>query len=392
LSRYYIYLEGLDDGNLEYTNMKVPAEETLDPSLRECLELLRPVPRRKPVAAAQAKANFLAELEVTFELDQRLQPGLFSYPARWLNHMNIWARNLQVSFMPFPRTALSISSILLIVVVLLFSWVGFTARAAETALPGDTLYSFKTNIEQVQVALAGDLDKQAGLYIEFATHRLQEIESLVDTGRFQKAVALSAKFHFNIQKALDITNELAKVDPARAAQRRNEINAQLASFATQLGELLVKMPPSYQPAFINVIPPSLFGQPAPVAPLVNETPAPAGQQDTPQDANTNQQKQQNNAPDAGNNAGSNSGSEIENNSNNSSEEPGGIPFQEGLNNNPEQNDHPNSEVENSNEGIDPEHNQPGDGNSTNGEQHLDGHEIQPPETIITNPRPPHSSD
>ena len=233
--------------------MKARDDESLDPRLQDYLKLLRPVPRRDAVAAARAKANFLVELEGLYEPDQPPRSGFFTYPARWLAALNKLG-----SYNPIPRTALSLSAILLIIVLLLFGWAGVTARAAETSLPGDTLYSFKTGIEQVEVAFAVDLDKQAGLYIEFASHRLHEIESLVESGRYEKAVALSAKFRFNIQKALDITNNLAKVNPARAAQRRAEIDAELAGFTAQLDGLLVKIPPSYQPAFNNVIPASHY--------------------------------------------------------------------------------------------------------------------------------------
>jgi hypothetical protein len=264
---------------LEYADMKNRAVESLDPRLREYLELLQPVPRRDRVAAAQAKANYLAELEVLFEPSPPVQPKSPVHPGI-LGFLSLVIKRPLGPINSLPRTALSITSICLIVAVLLFGWVGITARAAETALPGDTLYSFKTSMEQVQLSLSGDLDKQAGLYLEFASHRLQEIEELVDAGRYQKAVALSAKFHLNIQKALEITNNLAKVNPARAAQRWNEINSKLASFAVQLNKLMVKMPPAYQPAFNGIFPPSQPETPTPATPSITQTPDPGIEHDT----------------------------------------------------------------------------------------------------------------
>lgn len=290
--------------------MKTHAEDMIDTRLQEYFKLLRPVPRRDPLAAARAKANYLAEIEVLFEPNKPAQARISSLPVPRFNFLNALFKHPQISFNLFPRTVLSFSSILLIVLVLLFGWVGITARAAETALPGDTLYSFKTGIEQVQIALAGDLDKQAGLYLEFASRRLQEIERLVDTGRYQKAAALFAKFHLNIQKALEITNDLAKVNPARATQRRKEINTQLEGFAAQLSELMVKMPPSFQPAFNDAIPSSPTASPTslPLTPSVTQTPSPAVEQNNSHSGTPTPPNKTDNGSDAGLNKGSENGS------------------------------------------------------------------------------------
>ena len=232
--------------------MRAEAEEPLDPRLKDYFKLLRPVPPRNLVAAAQAKANYLAELHGLFEPDSPRQH------ARHAGFVESLADRIRSFGLPtwLPRNAYSLASIFVIIVVLFSSWAGITARAAESAVPGDTLYTFKTGMEHVRVSLAGNLDKQAGLYLEFASRRLQEIEKLVDSGRYQKAADLAAKFHLNIQKAEQITNQLAAVDPLQAARRQQQIQAQLAIFASQLAELLGKMPPAYQPEFEDAIPTS----------------------------------------------------------------------------------------------------------------------------------------
>ncbi len=325
--------------------MKAKDKESLDPRLLHALESLRPVPRRDSFAAARAKANFLAELQGLFEPDSPPQAGFLTNPARWLESL----KKPLVSFNPLPRTALSFFAILLILVILLFGWASVTARAAEMSLPGDTLYTFKTGIENVQVALAGDLDKQAGLYLQFASHRLQELEQLVENGRYEKAVELSAKFRFNIQKALDITNSLAKVNPARAAQRRLEIDAQLALFTAQLDQLLAKIPASYQPAFNEVLPPLIPGISAPVPTSSTQTPAQTPVPDLPKDGETPAQNELEDGSDTDPNQGMDEDTKNEHPSGESSTDGSGSSVQEGSDGNTTLNNDPASEEEGYNE-------------------------------------------
>jgi hypothetical protein len=364
--------------------MKVQDEEYLDPRLKQALELLRPVPRRDTFAAARAKANFLVELEGLYEPDLPSGVGFLANPTRWLRAL----KKPQFSFFPFPRTALSLSAILLIVVFLIFGWAGITARAAEMAVPGDTLYSFKTGIEQVQVALAGDLDKQAGLYLEFASHRLLEIEQLVETGRYQKAIALSPQFRSNIQKALDITNRLDKVNPARAAQRRIEIAAKVASFTAQLDALLVKIPSSYQPAFNNVIHPALHD--TPVSPVLTQTQTPelTAEATTPSGVDTDQQEKLQDGSGTDLDKGNQGESENENHSGASGTEDAGTTNQEGSGEDAGLDNDPISTEEGSGENANPSTgghvNQDGTHNEHDSEDHAD----KPFETQIPDPAPP----
>jgi hypothetical protein len=363
--------------------MKAQDEEYLDPRLKQALESLRPVPRREAFAAARAKANFLAELEGLFEPDSPPQPGFLAYPARWLKALKPLG-----SVTRFPRTALSFSAILLIVIILLFGWAGITARAAEMAVPGDTLYTFKTGIEQVQVALAGDLDKQAGLYLEFASHRLLEIEQLVESGRYQKAVALSPQFRFNIQKALEITNRLAKINPVRAAQRRIEIDAKLASFTAQLDALSAKIPSSYQPAFNNVIHPAQPVPPTPLAPKPSQTPVPTGASATQPAGNTEQPDGLRDGPGKDLDKGDQGGSENEDQPGESTMEDAGTTIQESSDVDTELNNDPVATEEGASEHGNSASEEPAHEDGTHDEHGSENHGEGPSETQIPDPAPP----
>jgi hypothetical protein len=255
------------------TRIVTHAEEPIDTRLKEYLEALRLVPERDAEAAAQGKVKFLAELE---DILGSVQAGKSAAPkdaqsAAPYTGMRTFEslRNAWQARRPWAAYSL----VIMIVIVLLFGWVGVTARAAETAIPGDALYPIKTGLEQVQIALSGDLDHQAGLYLNFAAHRLQEIETLVDQGRYQKALKLAAKFQLNIDKAQQITDSLVKVNPSRAVQRQKEMDLQLARFSEQLSEMISRIPPAYQPGFHAVEPSPRQVFPG-VQPALTSTPVP----------------------------------------------------------------------------------------------------------------------
>lgn len=86
---------------------------------------------------------------------------------------------------PSPIAALmrstSLVSLIVIFALILGGGVSF---AAESALPGDSLYTVKTNVnEPVQSFFAVSSQSQAELQVQFATRRLEEAEQLAVQGR-----------------------------------------------------------------------------------------------------------------------------------------------------------------------------------------------------------------
>ncbi len=69
--------------------------------------------------------------------------------------------------------------IIAVIALLLLGGIGITGAAAQSAIPGDALYSVKTSIEQTRLTLAKDAGDRAELKLSFAEQRLEEISVLI---------------------------------------------------------------------------------------------------------------------------------------------------------------------------------------------------------------------
>ena len=65
--------------------------------------------------------------------------------------------------------------IIAVIALLLLGGIGITGVAAQSAIPGDALYSVKTSIEQTRLSLAKDAGDRAQMKLSFAEQRLEEI-------------------------------------------------------------------------------------------------------------------------------------------------------------------------------------------------------------------------
>jgi hypothetical protein len=135
----------------------------------------------------------------------------------------------------------------------LFGGMGVTAYAANSALPGDTLYSLKTKAEGIQARLTTDPAAEARLYMDFANRRLLEIQSLIEQGRYTDIAWATDEFEADIQRALGAARELSQTDSARAAELTAEIASMLRRYSNILSQMLVEIPGDVQPAIQHAI-------------------------------------------------------------------------------------------------------------------------------------------
>jgi hypothetical protein len=225
-------------------------EEPIDPRLKEYLKLLQMIPPRDPRAAARTQAKFLSELERVTATGAEEMSALSSLRAETSTSLP----RKKFSVGSIQRTAIAFITVILLGFVFVFGGFGITARAAQSALPGDALYLVKTRIEQARLSLARDLSKEAELNMEFASTRLAEIGRLIEAGRFEESVRLSTEFNAYIQKALQVVGELAKVDPVRAGELNVEITSKLLEYTQKLRAMLAGLPESYADQIKNNIP------------------------------------------------------------------------------------------------------------------------------------------
>ena len=115
-----------------------------------------------------------------------------------------------------------------------------TAFAAQGALPGDTLYPVKINVnEAVQTALATSPTAKAEVQAQLATTRLEEAETLASTGKLDAptTAVLASNFTAHAKAAQAATQTIESNDPATAAQLGADFTSTLAAHGAILAQI-----------------------------------------------------------------------------------------------------------------------------------------------------------
>jgi hypothetical protein len=140
------------------------------------------------------------------------------------------------------RLIVTILAVIVLSFTILFGGAAATALAAQSAIPGDTLYSVKTRLEQVRLSLAKDAAARAELQLEYAERRLEESKSLIAEGRFQNLKSATFEFETHIRNALAELSLIAEGDPVLAANLTNRIADTLMRYADTLRVMLDNLP------------------------------------------------------------------------------------------------------------------------------------------------------
>jgi len=106
----------------------------------------------------------------------------------------------------FPTFALRFA---VAIIFLGFFFTGVTARA-QSALPGDLLYSWKRGSEDVRLALTANEETQRSLKTEFANRRTEEVRSLITLSRIAQ-VEFSGKILFQSDKQWQIDEFIVQI-------------------------------------------------------------------------------------------------------------------------------------------------------------------------------------
>lgn len=131
----------------------------------------------------------------------------------------------------------------LLIALLVLSGTGFTAYAAEDALPGEALYSMKINVneEVYRIFLLSDSSRLAWL-TKRAERRLKEAGELAAAGTLdtEKAAVVLDTLAKHIKEAALLTESVVKEDPAVALEASSELEATLESEGSVLARLAVE--------------------------------------------------------------------------------------------------------------------------------------------------------
>jgi hypothetical protein len=213
--------------------MTIP-NDLLDPEVQQGLDIIRPVPPRDSENRMRARARFLSEAR---ELQSTKNPTV------WQRLLGIFGRSVEQKMSPaIPWKLSTLTLVLTIGLVLLFSGSVATAYAAQSALPGDPLFGLKNVTEDARVRLNPDPGADADLHLLFAQRRIEEIRDLIATGRFGDISIATREFERHILQAIGALGQLAATDPDRAAVVTDRILAALANYTAALTAYLGNVP------------------------------------------------------------------------------------------------------------------------------------------------------
>lgn len=211
-------------------------QEWLDEELIQALRLIEKVPQRDPKRVALGKAIFLDEVDAIIIHNQHRGKPEIIKPQK--DHW--WKPKI------FPPLAPRLTIALIMICVFLFGGVMFTAYAAQTALPGDSLYQVKTSLERTRTKLNPNAQSRMDTYLNFAENRIEEIRQLIQDGRFSDISQAALGYTDSIQQALENLQTIAQNDPQQAVLLSAQLTNRLQDYARSLYGFLSQLPASEQ--------------------------------------------------------------------------------------------------------------------------------------------------
>lgn len=144
-------------------------EKYSDQAIQTELSVLKPVPPRQALAAAQGKERFLRQAATLrnangAKIQKRYIPGYLPAPRKQ------------------PNLAFQGLMAAIITIVIFFSGTGLTVYASQGSLPNQALYQVKMISEDAMLILAGSPLRQIALSMEYADRRVEEITALITMG------------------------------------------------------------------------------------------------------------------------------------------------------------------------------------------------------------------
>ncbi len=144
----------------------------------------------------------------------------------------------------FPRKlSFTFASLLVVFLLLLLGSTGVVS-ASRSAVPGDHLYSVKRAAENVTYSLTFDTEKRAELQLEYSKQRLNEVETLISRGRYDKVAIALHDYQAEVKQAVNL---LQNVHPQTASLEEQQqlaatVQGQLLAQSQQLENLLTVAP------------------------------------------------------------------------------------------------------------------------------------------------------
>lgn len=116
------------------------------------------------------------------------------------------------------RFAFRLATALVILVVIMGSLSG-VAYAAQSSIPGDSLYSLKLSIEDARLTISSDPVNDADLFLAFANERLNEMDRLIAQQRLDLLDVSAARYEEQMRAALQVLDQVGENGTANQQDR-----------------------------------------------------------------------------------------------------------------------------------------------------------------------------
>jgi len=140
------------------------------------------------------------------------------------------------------RIVITILAAIVLSAAIILGGSAVTASAAQSAIPGDTLYPVKISLEQMRMSMARDAGVCAELQLKYAERRFEEAKSLIAEGQFQNVQHAVLEIEVHINNALAELDVISDGDPALAADLVKRIANLLSRYTETLSELANNFP------------------------------------------------------------------------------------------------------------------------------------------------------
>ncbi len=148
---------------------------------------------------------------------------------------------------------------LAVALLLVLSGAGI-AEAAQAALPGDALYSVKTSVEGIRLAVTPDGFDKGQLLLTLAENRVDEIQQLAAQGRYGEIPETVQTFEAEVESATATQNRMDKMNAASAQALAEKVKETLSHSTTVLEDVLQTVPAEARPAIAHALNVSEAGQ------------------------------------------------------------------------------------------------------------------------------------
>jgi hypothetical protein len=157
--------------------------------------------------------------------------------------------------LPSPRQVMIALLIALLVVynVVVYTGISTIVAASQKALPGDSLYSVKLTVEDIQLAMTFDNAGKLSKHLDYAGFRVDETAALVNLQRLAQVPDTLAAFEKQVQLVSATYDLLVKENAARAQTLGRDVQTALAGYSAKLADVRVVAGDNLKPMIEHAI-------------------------------------------------------------------------------------------------------------------------------------------